>query len=50
MARGLNVGMRLYLHPLCVCGGGGGAEKALAKLSSCAAASKLWRLQVVAIR
>ena len=47
MARGLNVGIHLYLHPffVCVCGGGGGgAVNALTRLPACAATSKHWRL------
>ena len=41
MARGLNVGIRLYLHPFFVCVW---AAKALTRLPACAATSKDWRL------
>ena len=41
MARGLNVGIRLYLHPFFVCVW---AVKALTRLPACAATSKHWRL------
>ena len=42
MARGRNVGIRLYLHPFFVCVWG--AVKALTRLPACAATFKHWRL------